>query len=431
MCVAGAGVPAFLWKHLTSVFTCNFNHIEKVRHRNDILKFPFHSYFVHSLMSAKKVFVSGCFDLLHSGHIAFLTEAASYGDLYVCIGSDKTVGDLKGRYPVTNQQERKYMIDALKCVHECRISRGSGLLDFVAELEEIRPEIFVVNEDGHTLAKENLCRSKGIEYIVLRRIPHENLPVRSTTQLRTNSIIPFRIDIAGGWLDQPYVSKFHPGPVLTISIEPTVEFNNRSGMASSSRNKAIELWKTSIPGGNPEQLAKVLFSYENPPGTEMVSGSQDSIGIIFPGLNKLNYKSGDYWPASIESILDEDVLQWLEDKIYLLTLGPRVGSYNVLADTNINEENARALADAANNCWEAIRSKDLETFGKYFTDSFNAQVKMFPKMVDDEIITLIDQYKSLCAGYKLSGSGGGGYLILISENDIPNALKIKIRRRDY
>ncbi|MCO6498323.1 MAG: adenylyltransferase/cytidyltransferase family protein [Chitinophagaceae bacterium] len=381
-------------------------------------------------MSAKKVFVSGCFDLLHSGHVAFLNEAASFGELYVCIGSDRTVNDLKGRYPVTNQDERKYMIDALRCVHECRISTGSGLLDFVDELEEIRPDIFVVNEDGHTQAKEHLCKEKGIEYKVLKRIPHENLPARSTTKLRTNSIIPFRIDIAGGWLDQPYVSKFYPGPVITISIEPTVEFNNRSGMASSSRNKAIELWKTVIPAGNPEQLAKVLFSYENPPGTQQISGSQDSIGIVFPGLNKLNYKSGDYWPASIESVYDEDILQWLEDKIYLLTLGPRVGTYDVLADTNINEENAKALADAAEGCWEAILRKDLQSFGKYFTDSFYSQIKMFPRMVDDEIMSLVDQYKDQCVGYKLSGSGGGGYLILISDRDIDNALRIKIRRRD-
>ena len=46
-------------------------------------------------MSSKKVFVSGCFDMLHSGHVAFLKEAASLGDLYVCIGSDKTVYGLK------------------------------------------------------------------------------------------------------------------------------------------------------------------------------------------------------------------------------------------------------------------------------------------------------------------------------------------------
>ena len=43
----------------------------------------------------KKVFVSGCYDMLHSGHVAFFEEAATYGDLYVGIGSDKTIQELK------------------------------------------------------------------------------------------------------------------------------------------------------------------------------------------------------------------------------------------------------------------------------------------------------------------------------------------------
>ena len=40
---------------------------------------------------SKKVFVSGCYDMLHSGHIAFFRSAATYGDLVVALGSDKTL----------------------------------------------------------------------------------------------------------------------------------------------------------------------------------------------------------------------------------------------------------------------------------------------------------------------------------------------------
>ncbi|MEI8203696.1 MAG: adenylyltransferase/cytidyltransferase family protein [Bacteroidota bacterium] len=381
-------------------------------------------------MNKKKVFVSGCFDLLHSGHVAFLTEAATFGDLYVCIGSDKTVNDLKGRYPINNENERKYMIESLKCVHQCRINTGCGIIDFENELNDIQPEIFVVNEDGHTSTKKELCEQKKIQYKVLKRIPYSNLPPRSTTALRTNSIIPFRIDLAGGWLDQPFVSKHHPGAVLTISIEPTIEFNNRSGMASSTRNKAIELWKVAVPNGNYEQLAKILFSYENPPGTDVVAGSQDAIGIVMPGLNKIIYSSCNYWPTSIESVFDEGVLSWLEDKLYLLSLGPREAEYNVLNNTHINQSNAKALADAAEDCWHAIINKDIEAFGKAFISSFNAQTTMFPNMVDESINNMIQHYKTQCKGYKLSGAGGGGYLILISDKTVENAIKIKIRRKD-
>ena len=82
----------------------------------------------------KKVFVSGCFDLLHSGHVEFFREAAKYGDLYVALGSDKTVFELKGRLPVNSEQERLFMVKSLSFVKDAFISRGSGILDFSTKL---------------------------------------------------------------------------------------------------------------------------------------------------------------------------------------------------------------------------------------------------------------------------------------------------------
>lgn len=377
----------------------------------------------------KKVMVTGCFDLLHSGHVAFLKEAASLGDLHVCIGNDENVFQLKGRYPVNSQQERQYMIEALACTTSCRVNKGFGIIDFLQELDEVQPDIFLVNEDGATPTKAELCEQRQIEYRVSQRIPHEDLPVRSTTSLRTESVIPFRIDLAGGWLDQPFVSEHHPGPVLTISIEPTVNFNNRSGMASSTRNKALELWRTAIPTGNREQLAKVLFSYENPPGTKEVAGSQDALGIVLPGLNRLYYNGG-YWPEHIESIHDDDVLDWLERHLYLVTLGPRNSGYSVLADTHLTPENAKALADAAEDCWQTIQQRDVRAFGAAFKRAFEAQIALFPNMVDEEILRQIGLYADQALGWKLSGAGGGGYIVLVSEQPIENAIRINIRRRD-
>jgi cytidyltransferase-like protein len=378
--------------------------------------------------TTRKVMVTGCFDLLHSGHVAFLREAAAHGLLYVCIGSDDNVYHLKGRYPVNPEAERRYMLEALSCVHAARVNRGMGILDFLEELEEIHPDVFFVNEDGHTPAKEALCREQGIEYIVSRRTPEAGLPTRSTTALRVECAIPYRVDLAGGWLDQPWVSVHHPGPVLTVSIEPTQDFNNRSGMATSTRKKAIELWRTDLPGGDPGQVAKVLFSFENPPGTQEVAGSQDAIGIVFPGLNRAQY-NGAYWPESIESVHDDVILDWIERHLYLVTLGPRENNYNVLADTHITPEGARALADAANACWSAILQRDLPAFGRAFRASFEAQIVMFPNMVDQHILDMVEQYRPQALGWKLSGAGGGGYLVLVAENPIPRAIQIKIRRK--
>lgn len=379
-------------------------------------------------MKKKKIFVTGCFDMLHSGHIAFLKEAATYGDVYIGLGSDANVNNLKGRYPVNSQDERKYMLESLKCVKKCYINSGWGIMDFENELQLVKPDIFIVNEDGNTPAKEELAKKFGFEYLVLKRIPHEGLPVRSTTSLRKQCTIPYRIDLAGGWLDQPFVSKFSSGPVVTISIEPTLEFNERSGMASSTRRKAIELWTSEIPGGNKEQLAKILFSYENPPGTKVIAGSQDAIGITMPGLNKLDYYC-NYWPSNITSVHDEKILSWLESHLYLITLEPRESGYNVLDNTLINQDNAKRLSVAAENCWSSILATDLNNFGKSFKEAFEAQIAMFPNMADEYIFKAIEKYENKAIGWKLSGAGGGGYLILVSQENIKGAIQIKIRRR--
>lgn len=132
-----------------------------------------------------KVFVSGCFDVLHSGHIAFLEEAASHGDVYVSIGSDETVWQLKNRKTMYTEQERKYMLEAIRFVKKVYIGPDTGkILDFAPLLDEVKPDIFFVNADGTSDEKKAFVEAKGIRYITSSRVPHANLPVRSTTSIR-------------------------------------------------------------------------------------------------------------------------------------------------------------------------------------------------------------------------------------------------------
>jgi len=381
-------------------------------------------------MTNKKVLVSGCFDLLHAGHVEFLKQAAQYGDLYVAIGKDSNIKLLKDILPTYSEKERIFIIKHLKLVKEAFLASGDGHLDFVEDIKRIQPDIFIVNEDGASKEKENLCKSLGVEYKVLKRIPAEGLPERSSTEMRAReSKIPSRVSIAGGWLDQPYVSMHHSGPNITISIDPNENFNFRSGMATGTRNCAIKLWGNQLPEGDPIHLAKILFNYENPEGKGEIAGSQDAIGIVLPAL-KYAYYNGKPWPETTKLINDEEILSWLENKIYLIPLKPREPEFNPLKRNQLNKENAKKLSEAAENCFKAILKKDIDSFAKHFTESFDAQIKLFPESLPEWIKPIIEKYKNKGAkGWKLSGAGGGGYLVLISDKPIKNAIKIKIRRK--
>lgn len=390
----------------------------------------------HDIIMNKKVFVSGCYDMLHSGHVAFFKEASQYGDLYVGIGSDKTIQELKNRKTVYSEKERLYMVKAIRYVTDAYINSGSGMLDFVETMDAVKPDIFVVNSDGGSDVKRKLCADRGIEYIELQRVPDAGLDARSTTSLRTNvkSHLPYRIDIAGTWIDQPYVSQYGAGWALTVSIEPTVEFMERGGMSTSTRNAAKKIWPYELPNYNEEMLARLLFCFENDPENKgHVSGAQDAIGICMSGLTR-HYYDGRYWPDRIESCHDEEILTWLEDHIVLVPMFPRRPGCSVVEGKDITPEKVRALTEAADRCWNAIMNRDLDAFATAFRDSFNAQVAMFPAMMQPGVVEWIDKIRDKALAWKMLGAGGGGHLALVLPDNATlteEMIPIKIRRRGF
>ena len=374
----------------------------------------------------KKVMVSGCFDLLHSGHIKFFETAAKYGQLFVCIGSDKNIYKLKKHQPQYNQEERLYMVKSVKFVHKAVISSGSGYLDFVSEINKIKPDIFIVNEDGDTEEKLKLCEQNNIEYIVLRRDPEKGLPVRSSTQLKENNHLPYRLCLAGGWMDQPFVNSIQPGSVVTIQIKPNENFIKRGGLATSTRQRWKKLIKFNPESHNFVELAKLLFRYENPPGKKYISGSQDAIGLTHPGINKLYYDSS-FWPKKIETCLDEDTCKWLENHIVLIEIGPRPDGYDPLKQQNITRINVQKLSMVGLNCYDAIIRKDLKSLGKSFTEAHDITRELLPLTTNKKIDDILNSYNNFCEG-RTTTSCGGGYAILATDRKIKNGIKIKIRR---
>lgn len=133
----------------------------------------------------KKVVVTGCYDWLHSGHVRFFEEASEHGDLYVIVGNDANVRYLKGEgHPMLRQDERRYMAQSIRFVTEAWITSGWGWIDAEPEIDRLKPDIYLVNEDGDKPEKVEFCRTHQIEYMVLKRLPRPGLTRRSSTDLR-------------------------------------------------------------------------------------------------------------------------------------------------------------------------------------------------------------------------------------------------------
>lgn len=410
---------------------------------------------------AKKVFVSGCYDLLHSGHVEFFKQASQYGDVYVGIGSDATYLEYKHRKPMFPQEERLFMVQSIRYVKEAYINQGSGVIDFLPTLDIVRPDVFVVNAEGSSEEKRQLCEDRGIEYVVLQRTPAEGLMARSSSSLKATMTssgdnsgdtsthgIPTRLDLAGTWIDQPYVSMHHPGWAITISLQPTFEVRDRCGLSTSTRKMIQKIWPMQLPKMDPEVLARLVFCFENNPERTdgHISGAQDSIGICIPGLCR-HYYDNNFWPTKVEYTSDEMTLRFLEEHLVMVPMQPRLDGCSVVEGKDITPSKVKALADAADACWTAIIAHDLAAFAVAYRASFNAQVAMFPGMITPTYIghpecdgryiqETIDQYSQMgdVLAYKMPGAGGGGYLALVVKDakafveTHPEAFALQIRR---
>ena len=393
----------------------------------------------YELSKKPKVFVSGCYDLLHSGHVEFFRQASQYGDLYVGIGSDETILHYKNHKTLYNEKERLFMVKAIRYVKDAYINAGSGIMDFVPTVDFLKPDILVVNEDGASEEKQKFCKERGIEYVVLKRDPHEGLEAHSSTSLKEQlCTIPTRLDLAGTWIDQPYVSCYSPGWAITISLKPTFEVRERCGLSTSTRNMIKRIWPLELPDMDPEMLARLVFCFENHPEREdgIISGAQDSIGICVPGLCR-HYYDNHFWPEKIETCYDEGILSWLEQHLVMIPMEPRKPGCSVVEGKDITEPKVKALANAADRCWEAIMHKDLQAFAAAYKASFEAQVAMFPAMIQGCVPSYIDAYKDKVLAYKMPGAGGGGYLACVVEDAEefakahPEAIQLTIRRNGF
>ena len=77
--------------------------------------------------------------------------------------------------------------------------------------------------------------------------------------------IPNRLQLAGGWIDQPFVNQHNPKPfgsMVVVQIEPNFRPMDRSGIASGTRAIAMKIWNGKLPNRSPEALARELTKWK-------------------------------------------------------------------------------------------------------------------------------------------------------------------------
>jgi hypothetical protein len=248
--------------------------------------------------------------------------------------------------------------------------------------------------------------------------------------------IPYRIALAGGWIDQPFVSKLNPSPpgsMVVVALEPTFRFMDRCGIATSTREIARKLWNESLPHRDPRELVRELYAAENQ-GKPEPSGSQDMAGLIYPGVNRLDYDygyEGGFFPVHIECNSDPDIAHWLEEVIHIVPVAPRPDGYNPLGEKHLDPEWIRRLGQSGKQCFDAILAKDLRALGASLKECMKCWEALLPHTVRHPAITvdllaLLGCYQSRYAGAMYSGCGGG-YLYVVSAERVPGSIRMKVR----
>jgi hypothetical protein len=248
--------------------------------------------------------------------------------------------------------------------------------------------------------------------------------------------IPYRLQLAGGWIDQPFVSRHNPTPpgsMVVVQIEPNFRPMDRSGLASGTRAIATTLWKGRLPNRPPAELVRELYEAENH-GKAEPSGSQDMIGLVYPGINRLDYDfttNGGVFPSHIESLNDVHTARWLAGVLHVLPVEPRPAGYSPLGRKNLDPRWIARLGQSGRDCFEAIRDMDVNALGASLNLNMKCWEILLPQVVRHPLImvdlpALLKAYQRCYAGAMYSGCGGG-YLIVAARDPVPGSFQVSVR----
>ncbi len=261
-----------------------------------------------------------------------------------------------------------------------------------------------------------------------------SVPPRDITDLIGR--LQYRLALAGGWIDQPFVSRHNPTPpgsMVVVAVEPQFRWMDRSGICGSTRQIALKLWNGTLPNADPAQLVRDLYQAEND-GKAEPSGSQDMIGLIYPGVSRLDYDFTVHeglFPAHIETNTDPAVAAWFGRVMHVLPVAPRPEGYNPLVTKNLDPAWIERLGRSGRDCFDAITSRDLAALGASMNECMQCWEAILPATVRHptlkvDLVGLLKCYQSRYPGAMYSGCGGG-YLYVVSDEPVPGAFSVKVR----
>jgi hypothetical protein len=222
--------------------------------------------------------------------------------------------------------------------------------------------------------------------------------------------------------------------MVVVSLQPTIRYMDRCGMATGTRVAAHALWGDSLPADRtPGSLVRELYATENADRDEP-SGSQDMCGLVYPGISRLDYDAavdGGWFPAHVESTSDPAVVAWLERVVHMVPVGQRPIGYGPLGVKRLDPGWIARLGASGRACYDAIVAMDLPALGESLNECSRAWAAILPQVFEHPTITvdlrgLLAAYAADYPGAMYSGCGGG-YLVIASEDAPPGSSRVSVR----
>jgi cytidyltransferase-like protein len=394
---------------------------------------------------SKIVFCTGCFDILQSGHAVFFSQCKEFGDILVVgVGRDSVVSALKGPgRPVNPENNRLYLLAALQDIDFAVLNDSEikeGKIDFTRVVEELRPDIFVLNQDDSGMfEKQRLCDELGIKLVqVSREVPKELEPTSTTRiidKINFKYRAPLRIDFAGGWTDVPYIMDGKKGYVSNITITPYIEYKNGqfnfsgyprgSGLSTSTAAKLLEMLSAKTYNADNKTLSQIgedLFIIENKE-LNWAIGRQDQYSIAFGGFNCFEF--GQDYAKRVEISIPESTLKKFKSKLLLFHTGVSRNAQSSVEQvyTNFNTEKGRQalekLSQYGYQFAQALKNEDFNACALIMEQNYQAQKELAPA-TSNQYLDAIYQFAKAngMLGGKISGAGGGGAFIFYCSDPV-------------